>query len=82
MSAPDLTVAEIEAVNQVFKTPDLSIGPRIAEIRRYLGAADSLDAAVVNVGEAPAELLEARRKELLPEQPAPSPERLELVLAP
>ncbi|MBM3190096.1 MAG: polysaccharide biosynthesis protein, partial [Chloroflexi bacterium] len=31
MSSPDLTAAEIEAVNQVLQTPYLSIGPRIAE---------------------------------------------------
>ena len=30
MSSPDLTAAEIEAVNQVLRTPHLSIGPRLA----------------------------------------------------
>jgi len=29
MSSPDITAAEIEAVNRVLQTPHLSIGPRI-----------------------------------------------------
>jgi dTDP-4-amino-4,6-dideoxygalactose transaminase len=42
MSSPDLTAAEVEAVNQVLQTPYLSIGPRIAEFEErfaaYIGA--------------------------------------------
>ncbi|MDH7486885.1 MAG: DegT/DnrJ/EryC1/StrS family aminotransferase [Anaerolineae bacterium] len=42
MSSPDITAAEIEAVNQVLQTPFLSIGPRIAEFEErfaaYVGA--------------------------------------------
>ncbi len=42
MSSPDITVAEIEAVNRVLHTPYLSIGPRIAEFEErfaaYVGA--------------------------------------------
>ena len=42
MSSPDITVAKIEAVNQVLKTPYLSLGPRIAEFEErfaaYVGA--------------------------------------------
>jgi len=42
MSSPDLTSAEIEAVNQVLRTPYLSIGPCIAEFEErfavYVGA--------------------------------------------
>jgi hypothetical protein len=32
MSSPDLTQAEIEAVNRVLQTPALSIGPRLKEL--------------------------------------------------
>ncbi len=42
MSSPDITAAEIEAVNQVLQTPYLSIGPRITEFEErfaaYIGA--------------------------------------------
>ena len=42
MSSPDITAAEIEAVNQVLQMPYLSIGPRIAEFEErfaaYVGA--------------------------------------------
>ena len=42
MSSPDLTAAEIEAVNQVLQTRYLSLGPRIAEFEErfaaYVGA--------------------------------------------
>ena len=42
MSSPDITAAEIEAVNRVLQTPHLSIGPCIAEfeerIAAYVGA--------------------------------------------
>jgi len=42
MSSPDITAADIEAVNQVLKTPYLSIGPRIVEFEErfaaYVGA--------------------------------------------
>jgi len=42
MSSPDLTTAEIEAVNQVLQTPYLSLGPRIDEFEErfadYVGA--------------------------------------------
>jgi len=42
MSSPDLTTVEIEAVNQVLRTPYLSLGPRIAEFEHrfaaYVGA--------------------------------------------
>jgi len=38
MSSPDLTAAEIEAVNQVLQTPYLSIGPRIAEFEEQFAA--------------------------------------------
>src|SRR5574341_2255476 len=42
MSSPNLTTAEVEAVNQVLRTPYLSLGPRIAEFEHkfaaYLGA--------------------------------------------
>jgi perosamine synthetase len=42
MSSPDLTAAEMEAVNQVLQTPYLSIGPRIAKFEErfadYVGA--------------------------------------------
>jgi dTDP-4-amino-4,6-dideoxygalactose transaminase len=42
MSSPDITAAEIEAVNEVLRTPYLSIGPRINEFERrfaaYIGA--------------------------------------------
>jgi dTDP-4-amino-4,6-dideoxygalactose transaminase len=36
MSSPDLTRAEIEAVNRVLRTPYLSIGPRIADMLSIL----------------------------------------------
>lgn len=42
MSAPDLTAAEIAAVNEVLQTPQLSIGPRLsafeARVARFVGA--------------------------------------------
>ena len=42
MSSPDITAAEIEAVNRVLQTPYLSIGPRIDEFEErfaaYVGA--------------------------------------------
>jgi len=38
MSSPDLTAAEIEAVNQVLQTPYLSIGPCIAEFEEQFAA--------------------------------------------
>jgi len=42
MSSPDITAAEIEAVNQVLQTRYLSLGPRIAEFEKrfaaYVGA--------------------------------------------
>jgi perosamine synthetase len=38
MSSPDITAAEIEAVNQVLQTPYLSIGPRIAEFEERFAA--------------------------------------------
>ncbi len=42
MSAPDITQAEIDAVNEVLHTPVLSIGPKIVafehELARYTGA--------------------------------------------
>lgn len=38
MSSPDITPADIEAVNQVLRTPYLSIGPRIAEFEEYFAA--------------------------------------------
>jgi perosamine synthetase len=38
MSSPDITAAEIEAVNQVLHTPYLSIGPCIAEFEKSFAA--------------------------------------------
>ncbi|MFH1951517.1 MAG: DegT/DnrJ/EryC1/StrS family aminotransferase [Pseudomonadota bacterium] len=38
MASPDITVAEIEAVNQVLQTPHLSIGPRIVEFEERFAA--------------------------------------------
>jgi perosamine synthetase len=42
MSSPDLTAAEVQAVEAVLRTPFLSIGPRIAEFEKqmadYIGA--------------------------------------------
>jgi len=38
MSSPDLTAAEIEAVNAVLRTPYLSIGPRIEEFERAVAS--------------------------------------------
>src|SRR5437867_5614873 len=42
MSLPDITQAEVEAVNAVLRTPYLSIGPRVDEFERrvaeYVGA--------------------------------------------
>lgn len=42
MARPDITAAEIEAVNEVLQTPVLSIGPRIAgfeaAVAKYVGA--------------------------------------------
>jgi dTDP-4-amino-4,6-dideoxygalactose transaminase len=38
MSSPDITAAEIEAVNAVLKTPVLSIGPRIAEFEQAVAS--------------------------------------------
>ncbi len=38
MSSPDLTAAEIEAVNQELQTPYLSIGPRIAKFGERFAA--------------------------------------------
>jgi dTDP-4-amino-4,6-dideoxygalactose transaminase len=38
MSLPDITAAEIEAVNQVLQTPYLSIGPCIAEFEKRFAA--------------------------------------------
>jgi len=42
MSSPDITAAEIEAVNRVLQTPYLSLGPRIAKFEErfaaYIGA--------------------------------------------
>jgi len=38
MSSPDITTAEIEAVNQVLQTPYLSLGPRIAEFEERFAA--------------------------------------------
>jgi perosamine synthetase len=42
MSSPDITLAEIDAVNAVLRTPSLSIGPRVDEFERriaeYVGA--------------------------------------------
>ena len=38
MSGPDITAAEIEAVNQVLQTPYLSIGPCIAEFEERFAA--------------------------------------------
>src|SRR5438105_11098297 len=34
MSSPDITLDEIRAVNEVLRTPYLSIGPRIGEFER------------------------------------------------
>jgi len=46
MSSPDLTTAEIEAVNQVLQTPYLSIGPQIEAFEQamasYLGSAHAV----------------------------------------
>jgi len=38
MSSPDLTAAEIEAVNQVLQTPYFSLGPRIDEFEERFAA--------------------------------------------
>ena len=38
MSSPDITAAEIEAVNQMLRTPYLSLGPRIAEFEEQFAA--------------------------------------------
>ncbi|MFH1123097.1 MAG: DegT/DnrJ/EryC1/StrS family aminotransferase [Pseudomonadota bacterium] len=38
MASPDITVAEIEAVNLVLQTPHLSIGPRIIEFEERFAA--------------------------------------------
>ena len=38
MSSPDITPAEIEAVNQVLRTPYLSLGPCIAEFEERFAA--------------------------------------------
>ncbi len=38
MSGPDITEAEIEAVEAVLRTPHLSIGPRIAEFEERFAA--------------------------------------------
>ena len=38
MSSPDITAAEIEAVNQVLQTPYLSLGPRIDEFEERFAA--------------------------------------------
>jgi len=38
MSSPDITAAEIEAVNQVLQTRYLSLGPRIAEFEERFAA--------------------------------------------
>lgn len=38
MSSPDITATEIEAVNQVLRTPYLSIGPRIAQFEECFAA--------------------------------------------
>ena len=46
MSSPDITAAEIEAVNQVLQTPHLSLGPRIVEFEErfaaYVGACHAI----------------------------------------
>jgi dTDP-4-amino-4,6-dideoxygalactose transaminase len=34
MSSPDITSAEVDAVNAVLRTPYLSIGPRVDEFER------------------------------------------------
>src|SRR5207248_11003413 len=38
MSSPDLTAAEIEAVNQVLRTPVLSIGPQLVKFESAFDA--------------------------------------------
>ncbi len=43
MSSPDLTVAEIESVDRVLKTPYLSFGPHLAAFEQ--GVADKVGAA-------------------------------------
>ncbi len=46
MSSPDITAAEIEAVNQVLRTPYLSIGPQLEQFERavasYVGVAHAI----------------------------------------
>ncbi len=46
MSSPDLTDTEIEAVNEVLRTPYLSVGPRLEEFEQavasYVGAAHAV----------------------------------------
>jgi perosamine synthetase len=53
MSSPDLTAAEIAAVNEVLATPQLSIGPQIEAFERAFAAYVGTDyAASVNSGTA------------------------------
>ncbi|MGQ9600809.1 MAG: DegT/DnrJ/EryC1/StrS family aminotransferase [Anaerolineae bacterium] len=46
MSSPDITAAEVEAVNRVLQTPHLSMGPQLEQFERavasYLGAAHAI----------------------------------------
>ena len=46
MSSPDITAAEVEAVNRVLQTPHLSIGPQLERFERavasYLGVAHAI----------------------------------------
>src|SRR6266487_741411 len=51
MSAPDLTDAEVEAVNQVLRTPMLSIGPQIVNFESAFATCTGTHHAVgVNSG--------------------------------
>jgi len=51
MSSPDITQAEIDAVNEVLKTRWLSLGPRITEFERaFAGYVDTQHAVGVNSG--------------------------------
>jgi FlaA1/EpsC-like NDP-sugar epimerase len=51
MSSPDLTAAEVEAVNQVLHTPYLSLGPRLAEFEeRFAATVGARYAVGVNSG--------------------------------
>src|SRR5919202_152641 len=50
MSAPDLTEAEIEAVNGVLHTPTLSIGPQLANFEAAFAAYTGVHAVAVNSG--------------------------------